>query len=103
MGQQKDLAEKTLESYNDVFADIANVLLFDGRHVISEGELQEADPRSQYKTDSSYHELERDVAKYWRRQGIKLAFLGYENQSEEDSDIPLRGGLFLAAADKRKL
>ena len=25
---EKDIAEKTLEGYNDVFADIANVLLF---------------------------------------------------------------------------
>ena len=25
---QKDITEKTLESYNDVFADILNVLLF---------------------------------------------------------------------------
>ena len=27
---EKDIAEKTLEAYNDVFADIVNVLLFDG-------------------------------------------------------------------------
>ena len=25
---EKDMTEKTLESYNDVFADIVNVLLF---------------------------------------------------------------------------
>ena len=25
---EKDIAEKTLEAYNDVFADIINVLLF---------------------------------------------------------------------------
>ena len=30
----KDIVEKTLESYNDVFADIVNVLLFDGDEVI---------------------------------------------------------------------
>ncbi len=28
---QKDIAEKTLEAYNDVFADIVNVLLFNGK------------------------------------------------------------------------
>ena len=28
---EKDAAEKTLESYNDVFADIVNVLLFKGK------------------------------------------------------------------------
>ena len=27
---QKDITKKTLESYNDVFADILNVLLFHG-------------------------------------------------------------------------
>ena len=27
----KDIAEKTLEAYNEVFADIVNVLLFDGK------------------------------------------------------------------------
>lgn len=28
---EKDIAEKTLEAYNDVFADIVNVLLFQGK------------------------------------------------------------------------
>lgn len=27
---EKDIAEKVLEDYNDVFADIVNVLLFQG-------------------------------------------------------------------------
>lgn len=27
----KDIAEKNLEAYNDVFADIVNGLLFDGK------------------------------------------------------------------------
>lgn len=27
---EKDIAEKTLEAYDDVFADIVNVLLFQG-------------------------------------------------------------------------
>ena len=33
---QKDMAEKLLADYNDVFADIVNVLLFDGRDEVSE-------------------------------------------------------------------
>ena len=33
---EKDMTEKTLESYNDVFADIVNVLLFNGRQVVNE-------------------------------------------------------------------
>ena len=31
---EKDVAEKILESYNDVFSDIVNVLLFDGKEVV---------------------------------------------------------------------
>ena len=32
---EKDVAEKLLEDYNDVFADIVNVLLFCGRKCFS--------------------------------------------------------------------
>ena len=33
---EKDISEKTLEAYNNVFADIVNVLLFDGEPVVDE-------------------------------------------------------------------
>ena len=36
MNKEKDLTEKTLEAYSDVFADIVNGLLFHGDQVISE-------------------------------------------------------------------
>ena len=38
---QKDIAEKRLESYNDVFADIVNVLLFSGEKLIAEDQLED--------------------------------------------------------------
>ena len=38
---EKDIAEKTLEAYNDVFADIINVLLFNGEQQVKEDELEE--------------------------------------------------------------
>ena len=34
--QEKDVTQKVLEKYNDVFADILNVLLFGGRNVVEE-------------------------------------------------------------------
>ena len=37
---EKDIAEKTLEAYNDVFADIVYVLLFDGKRLVQENELE---------------------------------------------------------------
>ena len=35
----KDIAEKLLEDYNDVFADIVNTLLFDGKNIINAEDL----------------------------------------------------------------
>ena len=37
---QKDIAEKTLEAYNDVFADIVNVLIFNGKRTVKEKDLK---------------------------------------------------------------
>ena len=36
---EKDVAEKLLEDYNDVFADIANVLLFGGKRIIQSDDM----------------------------------------------------------------
>ena len=56
---EKDMTEKTLESYNDVFADIINVLFFGGKEVVKEEELEQAVMRSIYKTDGKLREQER--------------------------------------------
>ena len=37
---EKDIVEKILADYNDVFADIVNVLLFNGEEIISEDDLE---------------------------------------------------------------
>ncbi len=87
---EKDIAQKTLESYNDVFADIVNVLLFDGKQVIHPDELEDQAPRSAYKADGKVREMERDVAKRWTKNNIRIACVGLENQSEPDAAMPLR-------------
>ena len=61
---EKDMTEKTLEDYDDVFADIVNVLLFNGQRHITEKDLSSETARSIYKADGKLHEQERDVAKY---------------------------------------
>ena len=86
---QKDIAEKTLEAYNDVFADIVNGLLFNGEQVIKEDELEAESELSVYKVDGKLHEQERDVAKYWKNGEIRIAFYGLENQTAVDPDMPL--------------
>ena len=88
---EKDLSEKLLEEYDDVFADIVNVLLFDGKREVKEEELSETGTESQYKADDSVlHAQERDVAKYWKKGKIRLALYGLENQTTIDYKMPMR-------------
>lgn len=86
----KDTTEKILESYNDVFSDIVNVLLFQGKQVLTADELEEEAPRTYYKADGKLHEIERDVAKRWKNGNIRVSCIGFENQTAADPDMPLR-------------
>ena len=87
----KDITEKNLEEYNDVFADIANVLLFQGQRVIQERDLENSPARTMYKADDDkVHEQERDISKFWRKGRIRFALLGLENQIKPDGDMPIR-------------
>lgn len=56
---QKDITEKVLADYNDVFADIMNGFLFRGEQVISPDDLETTKDKSQYKADGKIHEQER--------------------------------------------
>lgn len=87
---EKDITEKLLFEAEDVFADILNVLLFDGREVIHPRALQPAGQRSQLKIKSAIHEQERDVSKLWTEGGVRFALLGLENQTEAEQDMVLR-------------
>lgn len=87
---EKDITEKILESYNDVFSDIVNVLLFDGKAVLVPDELEDQAPRTYYKADGKIREMERDVAKRWKKGNIRIACVGFENQTNPDPDMPLR-------------
>lgn len=87
---EKDLAEKYLESYNDVFADIVNVLIFNGEEVVKPSELEECGIQSVYKAEGKVQEQNRDIAKLWTKNEIIFSFIGFENQTEADKDMPLR-------------
>ena len=88
--QDKDITEKMLEKYNDVFADILNVLLFDGGDVVDESALTDALPMSMLKIDGRVRTQERDIAKYWRKNKINVALFGLENQTVPNKLMPLR-------------
>lgn len=88
----KDLTEKILEDYNDIFADIVNVLVFKGKQRIKPETLVNTGVHSQYKNDKTgvLHEQERDVAKYWMNGKVRIALCGLENQTAVEPKMPLR-------------
>ena len=82
--KDKDIAEKILEDYPDVFADIVNGFLFNGNEVVKPEELEDMQLRSAYRAEQKLHDMERDVAKRWKKNGIRIACVGFENQTAPD-------------------
>lgn len=89
--KEKDITEKKLLSYNDVFADIINGTIFEGREIVRSEDLTDANPVTQFKDDKNTHrEQIRDVAKLWEKKGVIFSFIGIENQTSLDRDMILR-------------
>ncbi len=88
---EKDKVEKLLEDYPDVFADIINVLIYDGKQIVKPEELRTTNVQSQYKaSDDVLHEEERDILKEWTKGKNYKVFFGIENQTTKDRKMPLR-------------
>ena len=88
---EKDITEKHLEAYGDVFADIVNgTLLFGTGLKIEEKDLVDTGARTIYKSSGELHGQERDVVKLWKRIHMTICLLGLENQTEVDPMLPLR-------------
>ena len=89
--KEKDITEKKLLSYNDVFADVINGSIFGGQEIVRSEELTDANPVTQFKDeDNTPREQIRDVAKLWKKKGIIFSFIGIENQTSPDRDMILR-------------
>ena len=88
---QKDISEKILVDYNDVFADIMNVCIYEGKEVVNPENLENTLVHAQYKAeDGKLHEEERDVLKYWKEKETAIALYGIENQIKVDKNMPFR-------------
>lgn len=88
---EKDVTEKILEDYNDVFADIVNGLVFQGEQRVHPSDLREGYIHSEYRSDDSkIHELERDVIKDWGSSNARIAICGIENQTKPEKYMPMR-------------
>lgn len=82
----KDLAEKYLESFSDVFADIYNVLLFQKEILLEEGPTE-----SIYKVEeNNLRNQFRDTVKLYKNGLYKVASFGIENESRIDKNMPIR-------------
>lgn len=86
----KDINEKLLTSINEVFADIFNNFCFDGKKVIEEKDLSDAQTINAYMIDEKIHHLDSDVSKYYKNTNLIIAMLNIENQSTIDKDMPFR-------------
>ena len=100
---QKDIAEKALESYNDVFADIVNGFVFKGKKVVKETDLTDESNLSTFRKSKKIHQQERDVSKIWKKNNIRIALWGIENQTKPDPYMPLRVIAYDGASYKRQL
>ena len=87
---EKDIAEKILMDNDDVFADIVNSLIFDGKPIVEEMNLINVKDKSQYKISGKIHEQERDAAKVIECDGVKVMYVGIENQTDIDVDETIR-------------
>lgn len=95
MGKQKksspDKVEKLLEDYGDVFADIFNVLIYQGEDVVQPNGLVDGPTASVYKAaEGNLGQKDRDVVKMDVRNNVTYVLYGLENQTAINYVMPVR-------------
>ncbi|HCI65860.1 MAG TPA: hypothetical protein DER12_04330 [Lachnospiraceae bacterium] len=87
----KDLAEKNLLQYKDVFSDIVNVNLFGGRCYVSAEELsrEPSELITKAVSDDKLRQLQMDVPMKCKKNNRSF-FLCLENQSDKNNVMPVR-------------
>ena len=88
----KDLAEKNLLQYKDVFSDIVNVNLFVCRHYISANELsrEPGELITKSSSDNKLKQLQMDVPMKCNKKYNTRFFVCLENQSDINNIMPVR-------------
>ena len=86
---EKDISEKYLLAYEDVFTDVYNVLFF-AADIIQQEYLRRDGNETIYKVGNKSRIQQRDVVKEYVKDGKILCVLGIENQTDEDVDMPIR-------------
>ena len=87
----KRLNRKNLVEEAEVFADISNVNLYDGRNVIQPEDLELLPQEMHYKdSEGKPAKVMADVRMRWRKNGSVIAMIQIENQSEINNIMPIR-------------
>ena len=105
---EKDMAEKKLEDYPEVFTDIVNTLLFSDSSIrLDENKIVDGPTESIYKAEEQDKEQRRDTFKYYDigNKGILfcVAAYGIEYQSTIDNVMPVRIMNYDASAYKSQV
>ena len=88
---KQDIASKLLEEYPEVFADIINVVLFDGEEIIKPENLTQIPTEAFSRgVDGDLRQGNRDVLMADVRNGRYCLICGEENQKDRDNTMPQR-------------
>ncbi len=88
---QKDLAEKNLEAYPDVFADCVNALMYQGRAVLKAENLNPAPTETiYYGTMGRSRNQLQDISKYEMLEGGIRVQYNIENETKQHRKTILR-------------
>ena len=87
---QKDLAEKMLFSYNDVFSEVWNRFFLEEEFWIKPENLRDGPEEDWMLAGETMHMVLRDISKEYCQSDIRLIMLGFENQTDVDSKMVLR-------------
>ena len=94
--QEKDITQKMLERYDDVFSDIVNVLLFNGKMVVSEDSLLMSAMTGDKRFEEIIDEVnEKEVVNMCEVLDI-VESRGIEKGREEGADLISRLNIILA-------
>lgn len=88
---EKDLSQKNLESFPDVFADCVNALLYKGEQVLDCSRILSAPTETLYPdAEDVLHNQFQDISKYEMDGSAIKAQYTIENQTASDSRMVLR-------------
>ena len=87
---EKDILEKKLLMFNDVFADFVNGIMFDGKDVVKEDELVDLSGWSHYKGDDSKHRFQDRDVETMEEENVVISLIGVENQDIPDKNMVFR-------------